>query len=198
MAQILIVRHAQSEWNAAGRWQGHADTALSEHGRAQAQDAAARLGSVDAIVASDLLRARATAEIIADASGIGPIVVDPGLRERDVGLWQGLTHEEIERSYPGALATGTRPSGWESDESLLDRVLSALFRIATLVTDGTALVVSHAGVLYMIEMHFECYFKKVGNLGGRRLLVESGEVRMKERVALIQDGPSASVPLLGR
>src|SRR3954451_18850203 len=95
-SRMLLVRHGQSEWNATGRWQGQADPPLSDQGRQQAIDAAARIGSVDVVVSSGLMRALETARIIADQVGVGPVVVEPDLRERHVGEWSGLTHVEIE------------------------------------------------------------------------------------------------------
>ncbi len=199
MANLIIVRHAQSEWNASGRWQGHADTSLSEHGRVQARRAAAALGALDAIAASDLTRAVQTAEIIAEAVGIGDVAADAGLRERDIGEWQGLATEQIERRYPGALASGRRPPGWESDESLLGRVIRALRRAARLArrlparssdrsavddAEGDVLVVAHAGVLYALEQHFGCPFGRVDNLAGRRLHVAPAGMTLGSRIAL--------------
>ena len=185
MNNILVVRHAESVWNSAGRWQGHADPPLSEAGAAQARAAVAALGSVGRVVSSDLARARGTADIIADRLGAGPVTVDAGWRERSVGLWQGLTTDEIESDYPGALAAGDYPPGWESDESLLARAFSAIRRIAG---SDDVLVVSHAGVIYTLERHFGCAFERIGNLHGRRLREESGDVRLEERIALIGDG----------
>ena len=188
MANFLVVRHAESVWNLDGRWQGHANPPLSPSGAAQARAAAAGLDGVDCIVSSDLDRARETAEIIAGALDAGPVTCDPGWRERDVGLWQGLTSEQIERDYPGALAEGSYPPGWESDESVIERALAAAHRVAARVPSGDALVVSHAGIIYTLERHFGCVFKRTGNLGGRRILVQSGEVRLQERIALTGDG----------
>src|SRR3954464_6700209 len=90
-SRVLLVRHGQSEWNAVGRWQGQADPPLSDLGRAQARAAARSLGSLDAVYASDLQRATETALIIAEQIGIGPVILDPDLRERDAGQWSGLT-----------------------------------------------------------------------------------------------------------
>src|ERR671917_2105987 len=101
--RVLLVRHGQSEWNAVGRWQGQADPPLSDVGRQQARSAARSLGALDAIFASDLQRATETAMIIAAELGVGPVVVDPDLRERDAGEWSGLTRAEIEERYPGYL-----------------------------------------------------------------------------------------------
>src|SRR3546814_3323938 len=103
MTRVLLVRHGQSEWNATGRWQGQADPPLTDLGRAQAHHAARSLGVVDAIVASDLQRAADTALIISGELGVGPVVLDEGLRERDAGEWSGLTRAEIERDWPGYL-----------------------------------------------------------------------------------------------
>ena len=89
MTRVLLVRHGQSEWNADGRWQGQADPPLTDLGRHQALHAARNLGVVDAIVASDLQRASETALIIAGELGVGPLVLEPDLRERDAGEWSG-------------------------------------------------------------------------------------------------------------
>ena len=188
MVNLLVVRHAESVWNLDGRWQGHANPPLSPAGATQARAAADGLDGVECIVSSDLDRARETAESIAETLDIAPATTDPGWRERSVGLWQGLTTEQIERDYPGALAAGNYPPGWESDESLIERVLAASHRIAARVSSGDVLVVSHAGVIYTLERYFGCVFKRIGNLGGRRILVQSGDVRLQDRIALTGDG----------
>ena len=89
---------------------------------------ASNLDGVGCIVSSDLRRASSTAEIIAETLGAEPVIIDEGWRERDVGRWQGLTTDQIESQYPGALAAGDYPPGWESNESLLGRVLAAIHR----------------------------------------------------------------------
>src|SRR5580765_6857553 len=96
MATLVLVRHAESTWNAEGRWQGHADPPLSDAGRAQAEALAEDLAGerFDAVYTSDLARAAQTAEIIARRFGL-PAVSDPALREVDVGSWSGLTREEV-------------------------------------------------------------------------------------------------------
>jgi probable phosphoglycerate mutase len=188
MVNLLVVRHAESEWNLDGRWQGQADPPLAEPGAVQARLAAGNINHIDCIVSSDLRRASSTAQIIAEALDAGPVIIDTGWRERSVGSWQGLTTAQIESQYPGALAAGDYPPGWESNESLLDRVLAAIDRTAAQVVSGDVLIVSHAGVIYTLEQHFGCGFERIGNLGGRRLLVQSGEVHLRERIALTGDG----------
>ena len=188
MVSIVVVRHAESVWNSEGRWQGHADPPLSEAGTAQARAAARSLSDVRQIASSDLLRARETAAILADASGTGSVVLDAGLRERNIGPWQGMTTAEIERDYPGALGRGERPPGWESDELLLGRIFPAIHRLAQQSGSGDVVAVSHAGVLYALEGYFGCEFERISNLHGRRILVTRGEVSLGERIALIDDG----------
>lgn len=185
--RILLVRHGQSEWNLTGRWQGQADPPLTDLGRAQARAAAQVLGTVDAVWTSDLQRAVETATIIAGELGVGPVVVDPDLRERDAGEWSGLTRAEIDERYPGYLdppdgssegaggegADGAegwvprRPPGWESDASLAARVHRALTVIRREVGPGEVLAVAHAGLLYTVERELGAEGSRLGNLDGR-------------------------------
>ena len=118
---MLVLRHGQSEWNASGRWQGQADIELTDLGYEQARRAADKLGQFAAVASSDLQRARVTATIIAESLGLGLLDPDPRLRETDVGEWQGLTHDEIERDWPGHLAAHLRPPTFETDASIVTR-----------------------------------------------------------------------------
>lgn len=183
-ARLLLVRHGQSEWNAVGRWQGQADPPLSDLGRRQALEAARALGAIDAIWSSDLQRARDTAEIIAEELGVGPVVVDPDLRERDAGEFSGLTRAEIEERFPGYLADGRRPPSWEPDEHLLARAMRALRRIAAAVPGGDVLVVTHGGLVYAVEQSLGAEFRRMANTEGRWVEVGPGTVRLGERVVL--------------
>lgn len=185
MSRLLLVRHGQSEWNATGRWQGQADPPLSELGVRQATVAAEAVGTFDVIASSDLERSRHTAEIIAEASGIGPVLVDADLRERHAGDWQGLTKVEIEDSYPGFLADGRRPEGYEDDESVSARAIGALARLASLNGHGDALVVVHAGVIYAVEGLVGLPFERIPNLGGRWIDLSPTGITAGERVLLI-------------
>jgi probable phosphoglycerate mutase len=184
--RVLLTRHGQSEWNALGRWQGQADPPLSDLGRRQAHEAARSLGAVDGIWSSDLRRAAETAVIIADDMGVGPVVLDADLRERDAGEWTGLTRAEIERHYPGYLPDGRRPRGWESDELLLDRAQGPLRRIADAAPGGDVLVITHAGVVFAIERHLGLEHTRLANVEGRWVTVAREGLRLGERVLLAE------------
>jgi broad specificity phosphatase PhoE len=197
VTRLLLVRHAQSEWNALGRWQGWSDPALSELGRAQARAAASAVGPVDAVVASDLRRARATAEILAETLDLGPVAVEPRLRERDVGEWAGLTREQIEQQWPGALDQpgGPRPPGGETPAQVISRVQRALDDLAGRYGDASVLVVTHGGVIRGIERHLGIAPESLPNLGGAWLDVEPGRWEVGARVLLVDpDDVAVTIP----
>lgn len=219
MTRVLLIRHGQSEWNAAGRWQGQADPPLTHLGREQARHAATNLGTVDAMVASDLARASQTALIISEQLGIGPLVLEPDLRERDAGEWSGLTRAEIERAWPGYLgpspadprssvgdgpaadapaqpeAERRRPPGWEPDDALLERVVAALGRVHDLAPGGEVIAVTHGGVVYAIERALGSPFERLANLGGRWIEVgaDGAPAHLGPRVVLV-DPDELTVP----
>jgi broad specificity phosphatase PhoE len=185
VTRILLIRHGQSEWNLTGRWQGQTDPPLTDLGRSQAMAAARSLGTVSAIWSSDLQRASVTAMIISNELGVGPVVLEPDLRERDAGEWQGLTRDEIDEQYPGYLEPpeGTsgegwvprRPPGWESDDDLAVRVRRVLVRIRDEVGEGEVLVVAHAGLLYLVERALGADGLRLANLEGRWIDVLEGD-----------------------
>ena len=206
-SRVLFVRHGQSEWNALGRWQGQADPPLSELGRAQARAAAHSLGALDAIFASDLQRATETAAIISSALGVGPVMVDPDLRERDAGEWSGMTRAEVDVRFPGYLpddrhrafapdgGTPKRPPGWEPDDALLERVLRAVLRLHEALPDGDVLAVTHGGVIYVLEGHLGEPFHRLANGEGRWVEVDDDKLRLGDRVLLVNDdGTPVTVP----
>jgi broad specificity phosphatase PhoE len=147
---VLLARHGESDWNAAHRWQGHADRPLTEKGRAQASALAERLAHIDldAVYSSDLRRAADTARVVAEAQGLG-LVQLPELREVDVGSWSGLTREEAEERFPEGFARWREGfPGWadgEGYDEMAQRVIGAVVQIALAREDGRALVVSHGG-----------------------------------------------------
>lgn len=174
---LLLLRHGQSVWNAEGRWQGQADPPLSALGELQADEAAGRLGATgtgfSGVVASDLLRARRTAEIIAAKLGLGGVLLEPGLREIDVGEWTGLTREEIHAGWPGMLAAwseGRAPStpGGEPRAHLADRARATLARLAAGASPGDhLLVVSHGALIRTLDRALGRDPVAIPNLAGR-------------------------------
>ena len=142
MATLLLVRHGETDWNAEGRLQGHTDRPLNEHGRRQARALAERLAGDDiaAVYASDLARARETAEILGAKLGL-PVVLDAGLRERDWGNWEGLTGSERDR---------VDHVGEPADEHA-ERVLAAVRGIAERHPGARIVVVTHGGSLRRVQ-----------------------------------------------
>jgi probable phosphoglycerate mutase len=146
---ILLARHGETDWNRDLRVQGHSDTPLNETGRAQARELARSLAAepIHAIYASDLARARETAEIVAEARKL-EVSSEPGLRERSFGSWEGLTRQEIDDRF-GARST----HDGESDEAVRVRMLAAVHRIVASHPAEVVLVVSHGGALNSIWHH---------------------------------------------
>lgn len=98
--RIVLLRHGRTEWNATGRFQGQMDSPLDVIGKAQAAASAVAVAPMepDALVSSDLSRARDTAEAVAAETGLS-VSIDPRLREIDLGTWQGLTRAEARERY---------------------------------------------------------------------------------------------------
>ena len=158
-----------------GRWQGQADIELTDLGHEQARRAAEKLGMFDAVVSSDLRRAHLTATIIANGLGIGLLPPDARLRETDVGEWQGLTHGQIERDWPGYLDAQKRPPGFEPDESIVARVSDALFDIAGSFPGSEVLCIAHAGIIRVMRRAHRVADTRIANLGGCHFTVRTGE-----------------------
>jgi broad specificity phosphatase PhoE len=155
--RILLARHGQTAWNALGKLQGHTDIELDSTGRDQARALAGALrdASVTRVWSSDLARARETATIVATELGLPPPEVDPELRERRFGVFEGLTRDECATNHPDAwrewVAQTSHPPGGEPPVEATARMHRALLR---LVGEGTTLVVSHGGVmrLWLMEL----------------------------------------------
>jgi probable phosphoglycerate mutase len=198
--RVLLIRHGQSTWNAAGRWQGHADPPLSELGEAQAAAAADHLDGVDVVITSDLERARRTAEILAGgdrgAGGAGEIVVEARLRERDAGEWTGLTRTQIEAAWPGYLDDGRRPPRFEDADAVAARALAALRDLHQAHAGRVVLAVAHGGVIRALERATGVHGPVVANLGGRWFEVGPDGVRPGDAVLLVDpDEITVTIPL---
>lgn len=183
--RVLLLRHGQSEWNAVRRWQGSADSPLTQLGREQAIETAWTLAGMPAFAtlwASDLSRAFETAAIIGEALGLGAPQVDVRLREAYAGEWEGMTPDEIEDRWPGWLAEHRRPPSFEPYHEVVDRTLAALddavasaiaARGAGATAEPSALVVTHSGVIRSVIRHLGRHDDRVPNLGGAWLRITS-------------------------
>lgn len=151
---LIVVRHAETTWNREKRMQGTTDTALSEVGRAQAQALARRLArqAFSALYSSDLSRARDTAHAIAEQTR-RELLLEPRLRERAFGVFEGLIADEIRARYPQEYArfASRDPDyevpGGESARGFTQRCLGCLAEIATRHPGEEVVVVTHGLVL---------------------------------------------------
>jgi probable phosphoglycerate mutase len=154
---FLVVRHGETLWNIAGRIQGQLDSALTPAGRAQALALAARLERepLDAIVSSDLSRARETAAPVAASTGLST-TFDARLRERSYGLFEALTWSEIEVRHPAEFARlATRDPtyavpGGESAIAFRERLLATLAELAGRHAGRRLVVITHGGAVGML------------------------------------------------
>jgi probable phosphoglycerate mutase len=170
-AQLVVLRHGRTPWNASGQFQGQADIPLDARGVAQAERAAevlAELAPVE-IVASDLSRARQTAEPLARLTGLG-VRTDPRLREISVGSWEGLTIEQVLAGLPPAEAARylagedvrRSPTG-ETVAEVAARASEALAEIGARAAAGsTVVVVMHGlagkvGVCQLVGLPNDCW-----------------------------------------
>lgn len=150
--RVILVRHGQTEWNAAHRVQGQTDIPLDALGRWQAERLAGRLSGerIDAVHTSDLSRARETARPIAAERGL-TVHEWSELREMRYGPWEGLTVGEIEASYPEEYLVWRRDrlrfrlDGIETLEALRDRALVAGRQILAAHDGQTITIVGHGG-----------------------------------------------------
>jgi probable phosphoglycerate mutase len=154
---VILIRHGETDWNRALRFQGQTDVPLNATGLAQAERLAGRVASetVHRLVSSDLLRALQTAQPAAAQLG-QTIVTDPGLREQCFGVAEGFTSAEIRTQRPAEWARWT---SFQADQSFDDgestrqfhtRTLAALRTLAAGHGGQTLLLVTHGGVLDMI------------------------------------------------
>ena len=132
MTEMWLVRHGQTDWNLNGIYQGQSDIPLNVTGESQARELAATLVDTrfDAIYSSDLIRARRTAEIIAEALNL-PIATDPRLREINQGVWEGQSIQAVRERYNPDFSrnpkyiTTPRADGAESLADVIIRMVAA-------------------------------------------------------------------------
>ena len=157
---LIAIRHGETGWNKESRFQGHLNSALNDEGLAQAQALGERLAAerFDLLLSSDLGRALQTASAIALRSG-HEVVVEPRLRERRMGIFQGLTPAEVQARYPEEYARFSSrdpdyviPEG-ESMRQLFERSVACFTALARRHAGLTLATVTHGGVLAMLYRH---------------------------------------------
>ena len=152
--RIIAIRHGETDWNATNRIQGQLDIGLNDVGRWQARRLAAALTdeALDALYASDLMRARDTAQALAERTGL-EVRTDEGLRERGFGVFEGLTFAEIDLRYPEPAHRWRQrdasfgPEGGETLALFYERAVGAVTSLAARHRGQHIAVVAHGGVL---------------------------------------------------
>lgn len=161
---VLLVRHGETAWNCNDRMQGWAPTGLNDRGRRQASKMGLLLRDryeVDRIVASDLRRTRETAALISEAGVGGEPTFDRGWRERDMGVYQGLTREDIDERFPaftfesGVMAIEEQPEGGERLRDAYERVITNWEQLCADAAGETVLVVTHGGPITVLLGHLK-------------------------------------------
>lgn len=176
-AQLIVLRHGRTAWNATGRFQGQADIDLDERGRAQAERAAEVLAELapSAIFSSDLSRARQTAAPLASRCGLD-VQTDERLREIHVGSWEGFTYDQVlgeldddlRRAYLAGEDVRRSPTG-ETVAEVADRAAAALDEIGRTARDGSTVVAvmhgtaARAGLCRLLGLPTETW-KRLGGL----------------------------------
>ncbi len=154
VTRIIAVRHGETAWNVDSRIQGHLDIALNTKGVLQAGRVAQALAdeTVDAIYASDLLRAWQTASAIAHATDC-PLTAEVGLRERAFGSFEGQSYAAIEAQWPEESVRWRKrdpdwaPPGGESLLAMRERIAQTASRLAQRHLGGQIVLVAHGGVM---------------------------------------------------
>jgi len=158
--EIILIRHGETEWNSQKRMQGHSNSDLSSVGQAQIQALGQWMKNVpfDLIYSSDSLRAKQTAEAITQFSG-HKLKIDLRLREKNLGVFEGLTSEEARERHPEVFRLfKTAGSKYvidegESTQQLQDRALEIVDEIRIKHLEERVLLVTHGGFIRVVMKH---------------------------------------------
>ena len=158
--EIILIRHGETEWNSQQRMQGHSNSDLSSVGQAQIQALGQWMKNVpfDHIYSSDSLRAKQTAEAITQFSG-HKLKIDLRLREKNLGVFEGLTSEEARERHPEVFRLfKTAGSKYvidegESTQQLQDRALEIVDEIRIKHLEERVLLVTHGGFIRVVMKH---------------------------------------------
>ena len=156
LRRLVLLRHGQTDFNVAGRMQGHLESMLTQTGIAQATRVAPAVAAMapDRLVSSDLRRAVDTADAVGAVCGL-PVKVDPRLRETCLGQWQGLSVDDVEQGWPGAISAWRSDPAWAppDGESRIDVVRRARPVVDELDAEfegpptATAVLIAHGGLI---------------------------------------------------
>jgi broad specificity phosphatase PhoE len=195
---VYLIRHGETAWNSSGRWQGALPVPLNDIGREQARKLGLYLASAeiafDAIYSSDLPRAYETAAIVADILDKAPRT-DERWRELDIGVFQGLTRQEIEERSPDAFAQFLADPleyvipGGESRRQLQERAYAALCDLAAITSSSRIAVVTHGGTVKMLLLRL---------FGQNRADVEGQEISNTSLTILERASGKWRVAAIGR
>ncbi|MCK5504156.1 MAG: alpha-ribazole phosphatase [Thermodesulfovibrionia bacterium] len=159
VTRVNLIRHGETEGAETKRYKGHIDVPLSENGIKQitklsnylVQNGSKSLNGLNAVYCSDLSRAVKSAEIIAGPYGLKPVIIK-ALRERNFGVWEGMSFDEIKEKYPDTFNAWTEnplkfsPIEGESTIEVKDRALKAFNEITERHNSGNIAVVAHGGI----------------------------------------------------
>lgn len=180
--KFYLLRHGQTNWNIEGKIQGKTDVPLNETGMEQAGFLAMAMGRcmAKALYTSPLLRAKQTAQAVAERMGL-PVYVLPELKEVDFGLWEGCTWNEIEKKYPQDYRlwmknpASVAPTGGESRQSLSARSRDVVEKVVRRASDGDVVLVAHGGILvYLIDYLLRNQIEK------REIIVRNASISVVE------------------
>ncbi|HKT39819.1 MAG TPA: histidine phosphatase family protein, partial [Ktedonobacterales bacterium] len=157
--RLVVVRHGATANNLAAQFTGQSDVPLSALGEQQALALAASLANerFDALISSDLQRARATLAPLAELLE-QPVRLDAALREIGVGVWEGQSGAAVRAQYPGAIerwesSETYAPEGGEAVVAFRERIVDALERTCREFSGGSVLWMTHGGVLGVLLCH---------------------------------------------
>jgi len=177
--RLLLIRHGETEWNRAGRYQGHSDIELSAIGIWQAERLRDCLNGqrIDAIYSSDFKRALHTAQIIATKHDL-TVVSCRELREINFGELEGMTFDEIQHHYPGWDGIGYNISipGGESLSQLASRAKLFISKLSKHSAKETILIVAHGGSLQVLV----CLLLGIGIKYWRQIRLDSASLTIVE------------------
>ncbi len=182
LERLVLWRHGETDYNAAGRIQGHLDSELTSTGQQQAKQAAPVIAGFhpNVAISSDLRRASATAAAFTEVAGMS-VRLDKRLRETHLGEWQGLSGAEVEHGWPGAMNTWRMdptwaPPGGESRVEVSSRAVEVVEELDA-QAHRTALLCAHGGVIAaltakLLRLPLECW-PGIGGVGNCNWVVLS-------------------------